>query len=284
MHDLSPRSHLARLAPIALLALVVGCQSQNPPVGPTPDTGSTSTPASPSAAAPASAAASAIAPAAVPAPVVPAPKSLWSVQTQGKTASIVDVAGERVYAVAGNYLEFGSPTRYVMALEASSGRVVWSKDMGETIFPESFVADGLFVLTSDKGKRTVLDAEKGAPSPKKPPKEAPKKEAGALDCKQETKKLACKGKDGAALWQIDVEEPISRLTQPAGRVCFARSRVLTIECRDAATGAVQWSHAVPRLSNIAEPNEVHFDYKIDGGRVYIANYDGTITALEIPKP
>ena len=91
----------------------------------------------------------------------------------------------------GEYLEFGSPTRWVVSLDAKSGREVWSRDMGTVIFSEAFVEGGLVVLSSTEGKHTVLDAETGAPVKKKPPA-APAKPAPALECKQADGKLTCR--------------------------------------------------------------------------------------------
>jgi outer membrane protein assembly factor BamB len=282
MHDVRLRSFPSPLAFLALSALwAAGCQGRSAPVGPAADSATAAPPATATATASAAAAASAPAAAAA-AASVPALRPLWSVQTQGQTASLIDVAGDRVHAFAGPYLEVGSPTRWVMGLEASSGRVLWSKDMGQTIITESFLADGLLVLSNNEGKRTVLDAATGAPSTKKPPKEAPKPAAPALACNQADGKLACR-EGSAEKWKIPVAEPISQLTHPAGKVCFARARVRTIECRDAATGAILWSHTVPAVPKVKEPDQVNYDYRVVEGRLFLANYDGTIAALEVGK-
>jgi len=280
MHDApKPKASFAIAAIFGLF--VASCKSQSPQTGSTtadaPIAAASSVSASTAASAPAPAAASVSTP-------TPSGRQLWSVQTQGKTTRIVEVAEGRVYALAGAYLEFGSPTRFVMSLEAETGRVFWSRDMGETIFSEAFLSDGTVVLGATDGKRTVLDAKTGATIAKKPPKEAPKPAAADLDCKGESGKIVCRDvKVGALIWQSPVAEPLSRITSLPGKVCFARARVLTIECRKADDGAMLWAHTVPRVPNVKEPEEIHFDYRVDGEVLYVANDDGTITALKMGK-
>lgn len=275
MPSLRPRRSPSISSLLALPLVALACHGQTAPDAPAPK--DTPPVASASASAPAAPPVAAEPPATTKAP----PPALWTVQTQGKTARIVDVVGDRVYALAGAYVEMGSPTRWAISLEASSGRVIWSRDLGETIFARASIVDGLFVLSSTEGKRTVLDATTGAPSPKKPPKDIPKAEDAPLDCKSDAGKLVCRdAKSGAEKWSSAVQEPISLITQPAGKVCHARARVLVVECRDSGSGALLFTHSVPQVPNVKEPDEVHFDYRVVGSKLYVANYDGTIAAFE----
>jgi hypothetical protein len=210
---------------------------------------------------------------------------VWTQQTRGQTAHLIDVNDGRVYAVAGRYLEFGSPTRHFVALAAEDGRVLWEHDAGEVLFGEQWIVGSRLVAVPDSGRPLLLDLSTGKRV--KATGTRPSKSAAsppALDCSREGNHVSCRARSGATpTWQVVVAHATSRLSQPPGLVCFAQNKVLTIECRNALNGDAVWSFAVPRVPNIEEPNEVHFSYLVTGSRLFVANYDGTIMAVDLTQ-
>lgn len=273
--------HLVALSLPWVAACQGALQPSSNPAPPVTDTTakSTAAPAAPSSAEPTPSAA----PAAAETPP-PAPRSLWSVKSPGQTASLVDVINGRVYAHAGEYLEFGSPTRHVMAIDAATGEVLWSKDMGKAaLFADSFVAHNLFTLQSTEGKTTVLDAATGAPSNKTAPVKLAAPQPSFL-CAQASLRYGCVARaSGEKLFELHGSDPIGAIYEPPGLVCVTQERALTIECHDANSGKALFRHAVPRLPSVKEPDEIHFTYRIVERRLFVAQYDGTIAAFEFDR-
>jgi outer membrane protein assembly factor BamB len=199
-------------------------------------------------------------------------------------------------AIADGVLYCGAWDNCFYALDAKTGGLRWKKKIGRSIFfspavNSPFVIDGRVITcaskpASDKMNPNVycLDAktgdtiwgftpEGGSCSYSSPTSDGRKVYLCTLDGELHALNL----KDGTVVWRAKMDEIAydCRPTVSNGQV-ICNSLLGSVEAFSAANGAKLWSYKTGAGLTFAWP-------QVDGDTVYEPSFDGTLTAVNIPK-
>ena len=199
----------------------------------------------------------------------------WATPSGQPTAYFAGARGDRVYVLAGPYVEFGTPASSLVCLEASSGKLLWTHSGDQTLNLDG-ASDSLLDVSTMEGAGKILSAETGkatkptkAESDATTPIEGP---AEAQGCASEGAKLSCEG------WSVEESGALSKLGRYGDAVCYAVAGSLEIRCRAAASGDLDFALAVPKVEGVKDPEAVKFSFALVGDQLIVANYDGTVLA------
>ncbi|MCP4129468.1 MAG: PQQ-binding-like beta-propeller repeat protein [bacterium] len=229
-----------------------------------------------------------------PTPAGPAePAKLWEVQTSGKTAYASFVYENKLFATAGEYLEFGSPSHLLYAIDAGTGKVSWKVDAGKGIITgmplvykdhivweqDVLSEEGIIKIFDTKTGNEVDDIE----VPKELPDEDPSNiHNGKKYIIKKNKLSVVSLKDNKKIWDTIRESNISDLIVQKNKVYYAEEKTQKIYCHNYDTGKIEWIHQVARFTNVKNPDLVKFSFVINSGKLFVANYDGKITGYKLP--
>jgi hypothetical protein len=201
----------------------------------------------------------------------------WATPSGQPTAQLATVVDGRVYALAGAYVDIGTPSTHLVALAVDTGKLLWTYKNKETISLEGLSADFVSLATAG-GKAVVIGT--GAGKVKKPKKDqveaitAPAT-AGAGSCTADGMKVNCDG------WTMPAAEAgaISQLRVADEGVCYAVAGAREVRCRATSNGDLVFVVAVPATEDAKEPEAANFSFELADGSLIVANYDGTILAF-----
>lgn len=185
------------------------------------------------------------------------PHILWEIQTKGKTAQVQFTFQNNVIVNAGEYVDYGSPNHFIYSLEAQSGKIIWLFDIGKGVIIQEFsLKNNVIYIETTDNKKILLNAVNGKVLP------------GGFS---------------------SVPERINKNHVFFGNPCFSEGGKIrkniprTIFCKDKKTGKTLWSYIVPRINHVYEPDNVDFSFTVLGNKVFIGQYNGKVTCLEIRK-
>ncbi|PRP99940.1 outer membrane protein assembly factor BamB family protein [Enhygromyxa salina] len=199
----------------------------------------------------------------------------WATPSGQPTAQIATVLDDRIYAIAGAYMDIGTPATHVVALSAETGKLLWTYKNKESLSLAGLSAEFVSLTTSSE-KAVVIGAAAGkVKKPNKAQAEAitapPTSDAG--DCTAEGTTLTC------ASWNVTEAGAVSQLRVADEGICYAVAGAREIRCRAAGNGDLVFVVAVPAVPDAKEPEAANFSFELAGGSLIVANYDGTILAF-----
>ncbi|KIG15245.1 hypothetical protein DB30_05789 [Enhygromyxa salina] len=199
----------------------------------------------------------------------------WATPSGQPTALIATVADARVYALAGAYIDIGTPGTHLVALDVDTGKLLWTYKNKETLsltgLSPEFVS-----LTTSSGKPVVIGTAAGKV------KKANKAQAEAItapatneagDCTAEGTTLTCSS------WNVTEAGDVSQVRVADEGVCYAVAGAREIRCRATGNGDLVFVVAVPAVADAKEPEAANFSFELVDGSLLVANYDGTILAF-----
>ena len=185
------------------------------------------------------------------------PVVLWEIQTKGKTAQVQFSFQDKIIVTAGEYIDYGSPNHLVYSMDAKTGKIIWLTDIGKgVIVHELTIKDKIIFMKTTDDKIIRIDAVSG------------KLITGNISI---------------------MPARMNKNHEYNGNPCFASGGKIKLNiprlifCKDKKTGKKLWSFVVPRVNYVYEPDNVDFSFVIENQRVFIGQYNGKITCLEIRK-
>jgi outer membrane protein assembly factor BamB len=213
-------------------------------------------------------------------------RTLWSVSTGQQTGRVVDLASPCLLVTAGAYVAAGNPAKQLLCLDPGSGKIRWRYSGGAT--PIQYLrTSGNRVLLKDGPKTVRLNLADGRRV--KPPLAsgkavgAPGHSGPTLPCRYRGTEVSCPlPRSRGGRWKATAEGRVTRLVHTAAWAVVAIEGPRVIRAYHRADGRIVWSLTVPPVPKVKYPKRVNFTFLIREGVLFVANYDGTVSAHQLP--
>lgn len=210
----------------------------------------------------------------------------WTLKTKGQLVTIAGRRGSTVYLAAGDYLDNGMPTRWVYALDATTGKASWIYTLVAPRHP-FMVKVGDKALALEGGGEFNFWITWDGKKQLRPPKASLEDKAPnhTVGCNLTSKTISCRNMDDMKqLWTHTYANALSKEKVFDSRlVCFAEAKTLLLRCLHARTGKPLFAIKVPQVPKVKYPARPQFTYIAVGGWLVVANYNNVVTGYAIPK-
>lgn len=220
-----------------------------------------------------------------PAPVQVTVHPLWEVKTGQQQARLSQVKYGCVLVLAGQYVARGTPQRELLCLSLADGKVRWRWSGGQAPLEVAATTSWVVTLRDAAGKHHFVDAKTGrqVDRPKGPlpgPRRVAPLVADGRSYEVDGHNLRCThASTGKLIWESPTRGAVSGL-RIQGRVAYyAVAGERAIHARDARSGLGRWLHQVRPLTGVKHPRAASFSFGVQGQRLYVARYDGSVGAF-----
>lgn len=224
-----------------------------------------------------------VAPRSAPPQVIVQP--LWEAKTGQQQARLSGVKYGCVLVLAGQYVARGTPQRELECLSLTDGKVRWRWSGGRPPLEVAATQSWVVTLRDAAGKHHFVDARTGrkVDRPKGrlpgPPRSAPLEVDGRRYLVEGHNLRCTHASTGKLIWESPTRGALSGLRVQRGVVYYAVAGERAIHARDARSGLGRWLHQVRPVTGVKPPRAASFSFAVQGQRLYVARYDGTVGAF-----
>ena len=207
-------------------------------------------------------------------------QTLWKfdVDNTGMIISVTSTA-----AVVGGIVYVGSQNGFLYALDASTGKLFWRFNTGESLLASPVVADGVVYIGNIRGV-FALDAYKGTQIWKTQSignqridasVSTPAVSGGMLyvGTFADNRLYAFRVSDGQLMWQFQAGDYVDSSPVVVGDTVYVGSNDYYLYAINAQTGALKWKY------NCSQPFDSVSSPVVVNNIVYVTSYDGNVFAL-----
>lgn len=215
-------------------------------------------------------------------------KTLWSESFQGSKGAFLHIAP----AISDGKLYIAEPSGEVIALDAQTGKQLWSTDLDVPISGGPGVNDGLVAIGTQEAELIVLNAEDGSERWRKAVSSevlsAPAIGRGRVVCRTiDGRVTAMSSDDGETRWAYDRSVPVLTLRGDSSPIIheaqvlvgFANGKLVALSLD---SGVANWEAAIATPKGRTELErvvDIDADPKLVEGTVYAAAYHGEVAAV-----
>jgi len=215
-------------------------------------------------------------------------KTLWSKSLQGPDGAFLRIAP----VIADGRLYIAEPSGTVYALDAETGKELWSVDLDVPISGGPGVRDGLLAVGTQEAELIVLNADDGSERWRKPVSSevlsTPGVSRGRVVCRTIDGRVeALSGDNGELRWAYDRDVPVLTLRGDSSPVVdealvmvgFANGKLVALSM-DSGLLAWEATIATPKgRTELERVVDIDAELKLVEGTIYAAAFHGEVAAV-----
>lgn len=216
-------------------------------------------------------------------------KMLWEFDSNESQTRLLFINNDKIYALAGDYLEFGNPGKVLFCLDLKSGKVVWSKKREASDNPANQVILQNGKIIWNSSKQMVIKAESGVTT-KIGRARSYKSLLNAKKAHLNGKKYVIKNNilycedavTAKTIWKWEKKAlKLSSLQIADNKVFFIGMPDRKIYVLKSETPELLGKFDIPIVKGVKSPNAINFNFLIKNNVLYLGLYNGKVQAYNL---